>query len=159
MNRAVRSAQGELLGYDSSSFYWGGHVGLGKILTNDTMKMNLYSRFYWTEVKGDSCSLGGDNFHFDDVSSRRVRVGSRVESKNLGLYLGAAYEYEFDGDAKMTVAGMQAPTESLEGSSFMGEVGWTKTLASIPLTIDTRVNGWTGERSGISGQMFFSYEF
>ena len=159
MSQAVRNARGNLLGYDSESFYWGGHLGLGRVLENESMKLDLYTRLYLTEVNGDSFNLGGDAFEFGDVSSKRFRIGSRIESIGWGLYFGAAYEREFDGEASMTAAGLNAPAESLKGNSFMGELGWKHRMTTIPFSVDLKAMGWTGERAGISGQMYLTYEF
>lgn len=158
MNNAVRNTRGELLGYESDAFYWGGHAGFGRTFENSAVLMDAYGRFYWTEIDGDSFTLSGDKFEFSDISSRRIRLGSRVESKSIGAYIGAAFEYEFDGDAAMTAAGIKAPDESLKGASYLAELGWRRTLSSIPLTADFKVDGWAGERSGVSGRLFLSYE-
>ena len=110
-------------------------------------------------MDGDSFNLGGDKFEFGDISSQRLRLGSRIESIDWGVYFGAAYEREFDGEATMTAAGMNAPVESLKGNSFMGELGWKHQMTMVPLSVDLKATGWTGERSGVSGQLYLAYEF
>lgn len=159
MPDAVRAADGELYGYDSRTLYWGGHLGAGKLFETETASMDLYARWYWTRVNGDSFTIAGDDFDVDDVTSQRLRIGAKVRSSTTGLYLGTAFEHEFDGDAPMTAAGLDVPLESIKGSTFMGEAGWRWRATSLPVTVDANVSGWTGERTGVSGRLFCSYAF
>ena len=159
MDRAVRASSGELLGYSLRSFYWGAHAGLGQILENDASTLDLYGRIYHTEVDGENFNLGGDRFVFGDVKSTRTRIGAKIRSKAWGIYAGAAAEYEFDGDAKMTAADLDAPTESLKGLSMMGEVGWSWAPDTSPWALDVRVGGWGGARRGVVGQAYCAYRF
>lgn len=159
MDRAVRASSGELLGYSLRSFYWGAHAGLGQILENDASTLDLYGRIYHTEVDGEDFNLGGDRFIFDDVKSTRTRIGAKIRSKAWGIYAGAAAEYEFDGDAKMSAADLDAPTESLKGLSMIGEVGWSWAPETSPWAIDVRVGGWGGARRGMTGQAYCAYRF
>lgn len=159
MDRAVRASSGELLGYSLRSFYWGAHAGLGQILENDASTLDLYGRIYHTEVDGEDFNLGGDRFIFDDVKSTRTRIGAKIRSKAWGIYAGAAAEYEFNGDAKMSAADLDAPTESLKGLSMMGEVGWSWASDTSPWAIDVRVGGWGGARRGMTSQAYCAYRF
>lgn len=147
------------MGYDAESFYWGGNLGFGHLFENDSIKLDLYSRFYWTEVDGDSFSLDGDSSEFRDISRRRVRIGSRIESFDWGVYFRTAYEHEFDGDASMTAAGIRAPIEALKGNSFMGELGGKYQMTKLPFLLDLKAAGWSGEQARISGQTRLAYEF
>ena len=159
MDRAVRASSGDLLGYSLRSFYWGAHAGFGQILENDLSTLDLYGRIYHTEVDGDDFTLGGDRFVFDDVKSTRTRIGAKIRSKAWGIYAGASAEYEFDGDANMSAADLDAPTESLKGLSMMGEVGWSWAPDTSPWAIDLRVGAWGGARRGITGQAYCAYRF
>lgn len=119
-------ASGDLIGalgskvyssYDSSSAYYGAHLGIGKVnKLNDTTKADVYAKFMYTHQNGDSVALRGEGagevYDFDAVDSTRVRVGARVSKayNNRGTgYAGLAYEYEFDGESKATVLGFSTP--------------------------------------------------
>ena len=62
----------------------------------------------------------------DSVNSQRLRVGFRYNELNgskLRMYYGAAYEYEFDGDANNTVLDYNFSSPDLGGSTVIGELG------------------------------------
>lgn len=158
MDNAVRSSQGKLLGYETRSDYFGAHLGLGKnLLKTDQYELDLYSRFYFTKINDDKLSLGGDDFYFDDVTSQRFKIGSQVRSP-FGFYADIAYEYEFDGDANMTVADFSAPCESLQGGTFLGSLGFNHNFTNTPLWIDLKLSGFSGEHNGVGGKILLSYE-
>ncbi|MDO5379520.1 MAG: autotransporter outer membrane beta-barrel domain-containing protein, partial [Acidaminococcaceae bacterium] len=47
--------------YDSSSSYYGAHLGIGKVnKINDTTKTDLYAKLFYTHQGGDSVTLGGE---------------------------------------------------------------------------------------------------
>lgn len=159
MDNAVRSSQGKLLGYETRSDYFGAHLGLGKnLLKTDQYELDLYSRFYFTKINDDKLSLGGDDFYFDDVTSQRFKIGSQIRSPMFGFYADIAYEYEFDGDANMTVADFSAPCESLQGGTFLGSLGFNHNFANTPLWLDLKLSGFSGEHNGIGGKILLSYE-
>lgn len=159
MPNAVRASDGSLYGYDSRTLYWGGHLGAGKLFETDSMSLDLYARGYWTHVNGDDFTIAGDDFDIKYVDSQRLRLGAKIHSSATGLYVGAAFEREFDGDPAMEAAGLDIPFESIKVNTFMGEAGWRWTAKTLPITIDSNVSGWSGERTGISGRLFCSYAF
>ena len=111
--------------YDSSSAYYGAHLGIGKVTgLNDTTKADVYAKLLYTHQNGDSVTLQGEGngevYDFDAVDSTRARVGARVSkaySERGTGYVGLAYEYEFDGEARATVKGFSTPAPSIKGSS------------------------------------------
>lgn len=119
-------------GYDSSSSYYGAHVGIGRVSKlNDTVKADIYAKLLYTHQSGDSVILGGagngEVYDFDAVNSTRARLGARLSKENDErgtYYAGLAYEYEFDGEAKATVKGLSTPAPSIKGSSGMLELGY-----------------------------------
>ena len=114
-------------GYESETAYYGAHIGVGKIFSlGDDSDLDVYGKFFHTYTEGDSFNVAGDEFEFDSINSDRLRIGARVTSNKenkFSTYYGLAYEYEFNGDAEMRAAGMKAPTQSLQGSSVMAEIG------------------------------------
>ncbi|MCD7873943.1 MAG: autotransporter outer membrane beta-barrel domain-containing protein [Acidaminococcaceae bacterium] len=159
-------ASGDLIGvggskvfadYDSSSSYYGAHLGIGKVnKINDTTKVDLYAKLFYTHQGGDSVTLGGEGngevYDFNAVDSTRARVGARL-SKDYGErssgYVGVAYEYEFDGEARATVKGLSTPAPSIKGSSGLLEVGYILQPKGInDLMINIGLQGWGGKKAG-----------
>ena len=69
--------------YDSSSAYYGAHLGIGKVNTlSDTTKSDLYAKLFYTHQTGDSVALGGvgngETYDFDAIDSMRARLGGRL---------------------------------------------------------------------------------
>ena len=170
-------ASGDLIGalgskvassYDSSSAYYGAHLGIGKVTgLNDTTKADVYAKFMYTHQNGDSVALRGEGngevYDFDAVDSTRVRVGARVSrdySASGTGYAGLAYEYEFDGEAKATVLGFSTPSPSIKGSSGLLELGYIlQPKGAKDPAIDINLQGWGGKKQGFTGNVNFVWTF
>ena len=128
MDNALRDGSGNYYGYDSESAYYGAHIGVGKIISlSDSSDLDVYGKFFHTYTEGDSFTVDKDKFEFDSITSDRLRIGARVTTNKanaFSTYYGLAYEYEFNGDADMRAQNLKAPTQSLQGSSYMAEVGF-----------------------------------
>ncbi|MCC8157762.1 MAG: autotransporter outer membrane beta-barrel domain-containing protein, partial [Phascolarctobacterium sp.] len=154
--------------YDSSSAYYGAHLGIGKVTgLNDTTKADVYAKFMYTHQNGDSVALRGEGagevYDFDAVDSTRVRVGARVSkaySERGTGYAGLAYEYEFDGEAKATVLGFSTPSPSIKGSSGLLELGYIlQPKGANDPAIDINLQGWGGKKQGFTGNVNFVWKF
>ncbi|WP_455656518.1 autotransporter domain-containing protein [Phascolarctobacterium sp.] len=170
-------ASGDLIGaggskvyssYDSSSAYYGAHLGIGKVTgLNDTTKADVYAKFMYTHQNGDSVALRGEGagevYDFDAVDSTRVRIGARVSKayRERGTgYAGLAYEYEFDGEAKATVLGFSTPSPSIKGSSGLLELGYIlQAKGANDPAIDINLQGWGGKKQGFTGNVNFVWTF
>lgn len=164
MSNALKDGAGNSYGYESESTYYGGHIGAGKIFSvNETTDVDVYGKFFHTYTEGDSFAVAGDVFEFDKVTSNRLRIGSRVTTNKedrLSLYYGLAWEYEFSGDAHMKAQGMSVPEQSLQGSSYMAEVGMHyKPGNASPWRFDLNVRGYAGQREGTSFSAQAGYTF
>lgn len=164
MSNALKDGAGNSYGYESESTYYGAHVGAGKIFSvNETTDVDVYGKFFHTYTEGDSFAVAGDVFEFDKVTSNRLRIGSRVTTNKedrLSLYYGLAWEYEFSGDANMKAQGMSVPEQSLQGSSYMAEIGMHyKPGSASPWRFDLNVRGYAGQREGISFSAQAGYTF
>ena len=162
LRNAVRGSEG-LAGYDIDTFYYGAHIGIGKIIPRGTEgdSIDVYGKFIYTHHDSEDFTIDGDKFHFDSVDSERVRLGFRineVQTNKLSMYYGAAWEYEFGGDADNTVVGYDLSTPSLEGSTVIGEVGMHYN-ASEKWSLDLNVRGYGGQREGFSGSVQANYSF
>ena len=151
-------------GYESETAYYGAHIGVGKIFSlGDDSDLDVYGKFFHTYTEGDSFNVAGDEFEFDSINSDRLRIGARVTSNKenkFSTYYGLAYEYEFNGDAEMRAAGMKAPTQSLQGSSVMAEIGLNyQPTPDSPWSFDLNMRGYAGERQGGSFNVQATYTF
>ncbi len=164
MDNALRDGAGNFYGYESESAYYGAHIGIGKIISlSESSDLDVYGKFFHTYTEGDSFKVANDEFEFDSINSDRLRIGARITSNKenkFSTYYGLAYEYEFNGDADMTAQGLKAPTQSLQGSSIMAEVGFNyQPTPTSPWSFDLNMRGYTGERQGGSFNVQATYTF
>ena len=154
--------------YYSSSAYYGAHLGIGKVTgLNDTTKADVYAKLLYTHQNGDSVTLQGEGngevYDFDAVDSTRARVGARVSkaySERGTGYVGLAYEYEFDGEARATVKGFSTPAPSIKGSSGLVELGYILQPQGVnDPTINIGLQGWGGKKQGFTGNVDFVWTF
>ena len=154
--------------YDSSSAYYGAHLGICKVTgLNDTTKADVYAKLLYTHQNGDSVTLQGEGngevYDFDAVDSTRARVGARVSkaySERGTGYVGLAYEYEFDGEARATVKGFSTPAPSIKGSSGLVELGYILQPQGVnDPTINIGLQGWGGKKQGFTGNVDFVWTF
>ena len=164
MDNALRDGAGNYYGYESESAYYGAHLGIGKIISlSENSDLDVYGKFFHTYTEGDSFKVANDEFEFDSINSDRLRIGARITSNKenkFSTYYGLAYEYEFNGDADMTAQGLKAPTQSLQGSSVMAEIGFNyQPTPTSPWSFDLNMRGYTGERQGGSFNVQATYTF
>ena len=164
MDNALRDGAGNFYGYESESAYYGTHLGIGKIISlSESSDLDVYGKFFHTYTEGDSFKVDNDEFEFDSINSDRLRIGARITSNKenkFSTYYGLAYEYEFNGDADMTAQGLKSPTQSLQGSSIMAEVGFNyQPTPTSPWSFDLNMRGYAGERQGGSFNVQATYTF
>jgi hypothetical protein len=155
----------EVGSFDSSSSYYGLHLGAGYLFDiNEKIGLDLYTKYLWTRQGGDSVTLAsGDPVEFDDADSHRVRAGARVNYKvqeHITPYVGLAWGHEFAGEANATTYGMKITAPELSGSTGIAEVGLkVKPAPESPLSFDLGVQGYTGQREGVTGNLTLNFEF
>ena len=164
MTNALKDGAGNSYGYKSESTYYGAHLGVGKIISlNEATDLDVYSKFFHTYTDGDSFTVANDKFEFDSITSDRLRIGARLttnKENKFSTYYGLAYEYEFNGDADMRAQNMNAPEQSLKGSSCMAEIGMNyKPSSESPWSFDLSMRGYAGQRDGFSGNVQATYTF
>lgn len=150
--------------YKTESDYFGYHVGVGKaVALNGGDKLDVYARYYHTKVDGDSFVVGsGDRYSLDKVYSDRIRVGGRYTdnlNEAVKVYYGAAYEYEFSGEAEGSVNGYALNESDLGGSSFVGELGLLMNNPGSAWTVDMALQAYGGQREGVGGKVQATYHF
>ena len=150
--------------YEAASDYAGFHAGVGKTLNVGSGAIDVYGKYFYTRQKGTDATLStGERYHFDAVSSSRLRLGarwSRPLRANLRFYAGAAWDYEFSSEARATYRGYSTPAPSLKGSSGMLELGLTcRPNPKNGFSMDFNVTGWAGKQRGITGAASFQWRF
>jgi len=167
-NYASADIGGTPASYDSNSPYFGFHLGSGYVWkVKDKLNLDSYAKFFWMQQNGDSVTLStGDPLSFENIQSTRIRVGTRLNyalNDRVGLYAGAAWEYEFNGDANAATNGFSIMAPSLVGGTGIGELGVTarpfKGGKAENITLGLGVQGLVGQQSGVLGNGQISYSF
>lgn len=164
MENIFRDGNGIVHSYKTETPYYALHLGVGKYIpVNESTDWDLYTRFYHTYNDGDEFAVSGDKFDVDSITSDRLRIGARYitnKHNKWSTYYGAAWEYEFNGDADVSVNGKSLDTESLQGSSYFAEIGFNyQKDKTSPWAFEGRMRGYTGVREGISGILRATYSF
>jgi outer membrane autotransporter protein len=151
--------------YDTRGRYVSTHLGLGYgWALNPGARAEVYGKYLWTRQAGDSVTLPtGDPVKFSAVDSQRLRLGGRVTwtlSSQTDVFAGAAWEHEFDADARARVYGYRISAPSLEGDSGMGEIGIVmRPTANSPISLQATLQGYGGDRKGVAGGFNLKYAF
>ena len=155
---------GNRYGFKTENNYYGGHVGIGRIMERDDGDAwDIYGKYFHMHHEGDTVAIAGDEFAFDSVNSDRLRVGARYLDRKDGRftgYYGLAYEYEFSGDTGGTANHHAMYTPSLQGSTVIGEIGFRGTPGEdSPWSFEVSLRGYAGKQEGISGAVTAAYSF
>ena len=151
--------------FDTDALYLAGHLGLGKVFRQGAKdSLDVYGKYLYSYTGSDDARLSsGETYHFDGVDSHRLRVGVRYiheAGKNSKGYLGAAYQYEFNGDARAHYQGLDLASPSLKGSSCLMEAGWILSPSKdSPVNFDLGITGWLGNQKGITFHAGVNYKF
>ncbi|MDR2366208.1 MAG: autotransporter outer membrane beta-barrel domain-containing protein [Zoogloeaceae bacterium] len=163
--RDLIDALGRRAAYDSDSRYASAHAGLGYVLKlNARSSLKLYGQYLWSRQGSDTVTLTtGEPVKFSAVDSQRTRLGarwSRAVRENGNLYLGAAWEHEYDGKAKARLHGYRLETPKLKGDTGILEAGFLLAPAQDKgFVLELGVQGYTGKREGATGNLRLHYAF
>ena len=127
----------------------------------DSLKLDVYGKYLWTRLYGDDAMVALDRYEFDTVDSQRLRLGARLDwqfSECASVYVGAAWEHEFNGEARATTYGMETPAPTMEGDTGVFDLGLSFTPAPN-LTVEAGLTGYAGMRQGIGGNVLVKYSF
>ena len=164
-NDDLRGLDGRSASFETDTPYYAVHLGLGYIWDiDDESTLDLYGRYFWARIDGTEETLTtGDPIVFDDAVSVRTRLGakySRKVNEHLNAYIGAAWEHEFAGDSDSRAYGHDLASPSLRGDSARGELGIELVPSKeLPLTVNFGVQGWLGQKEGVTGSCFVQYAF
>ncbi len=156
---------GNVAKFDMDSPYYSLHGGLGYVWNfAEGHDLDLYGKYIWSRVQGTDDSLTTkDKFDYDDMDSNRIRLGVRYSyagNARFSPYIGAAFEHEFSGSCDSRAYGHPVAAPSFEGSSGMGELGLVmRPTVSVPLSLNLGVQGYVGQKQGVSGNCTIMYEF
>ena len=163
VSRNFTGYEGTSVGYDTSSGYFGAHLGLGKMIKlKGQNELDVSFRYFYNRTGGDSARLTtGETYDFSAVNSHRLRLGAKLlhafnkESKG---YFGAYYERELSGDAKASVAGYGTPTPSIKGGSGIFEVGLLHQPKKSNFTMNLGATFACGKQRGVMGKLGFVWK-
>jgi hypothetical protein len=156
---------GQPVAYDAKSNYLGAHVGAGyRLPVGARASLKLYAQYLWSHQEGDKVTLAnGDPVKFSDLDSSRARLGAKWEhglNKTATAWVGAAWEYEFDGKARARYYDAPIDAPELKGDTGMLEIGLTiAPAANRPMTLDFGIQGYAGKREGATGSFRVNYAF
>ncbi|GHT85327.1 hypothetical protein AGMMS49960_14030 [Betaproteobacteria bacterium] len=126
-------------------------------------KLDLHAQYLWSHQDGDTVKLTtGETVKFKDVDSQRTRLGTKLHhalNQQTTAWFGAAWEHEYDGKAKASIYGYKLDAPKLKGDTALLELGLTLTPATKGWSLDVGVQGYTGKREGVTGNVKAGYRF
>lgn len=141
------------LKYDSSTPYFGGHLGatyFARIGRRGSFEP--YAKLFVMRQQSDSTGTTlGQRVRFDGFTSVTSRVGARYWHAITGtaqVFAGAAWEYEFRGRAGGVMAGVRARDVGLKGHTGYAELG-VRVRPARKWEADLSVQGSVGKRETI----------
>ena len=151
-------------GYDLSSTYFAGHLGVGqKTELANGSKIDTYAKYFYAHQEGTSATLStGETYDFGASTSSRIRLGTRYTVKNDlngEFYAGLAWEYEFDGKGSATYQGFDLPSTSLKGSTALLELGYRFAPVDSTVSYGLDLTGFQGKRKGVTGGFNIAWAF
>lgn len=155
--------------FDISQTYYGAHLGVGqKMAVTPCAELDLYLKGIWTRTEGKTVRTSAvEKLKFDDIDSIRSRLGVRLTQgfdgdHQVKGYLGAAWEHEFNGEAKAKyVSGVNNRKDKaeLKGSTALGEAGIIIDPKDSIVSVDVGIFGMAGQQKGLGGAAGLKFEF
>ncbi|MBO7238006.1 MAG: autotransporter outer membrane beta-barrel domain-containing protein, partial [Elusimicrobiaceae bacterium] len=132
--------------------YYAAHLGLGYLWQwSEVAALDFSGKYFWSYQNAKTVSISsGDEIRFKNTNSSRVRAGARLNlawDKLWAPYVGAAYDYEFDGKARASTYGMDIDAPGLKGGTALAEAGVTYSGNTLMLGIGAE--GYAGRRRGL----------
>ncbi|MDR1164268.1 MAG: hypothetical protein LBO66_00070 [Deltaproteobacteria bacterium] len=162
-SRDFEPAGGAGLSYDVRHGFAGAVAGGGFVFyRDDRTSLDLSSKYLWTRLGGATFRTNlGDEMTFNAATSQRVKVGlvfSRSLGYNLGFFLGAGIEREFDGVSEGSTYGRPLRPTTLRGNSATLEGGVNfRTWIGSPFAFSLSAQAHAGRRRG--GGVLFSLNY
>ena len=164
LNNAGFSGE-EMLGFDATTMYMGGHVGMGYValLEGDSRLVSTIRYLYNVNSAHDAQSHAGSTIEFDSAWSHRVRADTTltIGREFIRPFVGAGLEYEFAGDQHATLhtqtSALAVDMQSLRGFTGIGRAGFRTETATT--TLELGLEGFVGVRDGWAGMLGFRHRF
>ncbi len=152
--------------YELGSEYGGLHGAIGYDLSfADRWNLDVAAMYQWLRLGGDSAKILGEKVKFDSIRSHVARVGGRLGyavTPRVKPFVGAYYEYEFDGRSRSYNRTAKLATRSYKasGGPGLGElgVGFVRSR-NRDLLIEVAAKGSVGKNEGFGGQINFNLNF
>lgn len=153
----------EAIRYDLRNTYLGAHAGLGyRLSLAGAMRLDMSARYLWTHQNKVTEKVLAEKVRFDAVDSHRLVAGIRflpLAGASLSPYAGAAFEYEFDGEAGARGASYRFGNPSLKGATGIGEIGVSYRTKDCKFFVDAAAKGYVGKRKGFGGNLLVGMNF
>ena len=159
--------------YTRARPYWGAHLGASlDVDLNSLLSVRPYVSYFYDGREGDRHSVSGSGtseggiIRYDDLNSHRIQAGSEFAfniNANWHPYVGLAYENilkaEASGTAKDTDGVLDLNDTDMEGGSGIYSVGVSYLNDAQDVELNLGVNGYSGVREGITGQIYANWRF
>lgn len=179
----IRDAAGNSLSYRTDADYWAGSLGVGHIfnLTDQIASvsrggtvraardLDLYGKYFYTHLGGDSFKAGGASYQVDDMDSSLLRLGFRINNRvgRNDFYYGLAWDHEFNGDSHGSVSAADLPILAADirkadigGNSLMAEAGWKmEATKDNPWDMNVNLQTYAGRHKGVGAHVLVGYHF
>ena len=142
--------------YSEDTPVFAGHIRTGKLWRiNKNNLLHVYGIYSHNHVNGFSANLSsGEHYDFDSVDSGKFRLGYKLTSRvsNLSkIYMGLAYQYEFNGSTSAHYKNFTTTEAEVKGSSGMLELGWQlHNQKDSAWFVDFNCTGWIGIQKGVT---------
>lgn len=147
-------------GYKTKAAYYGVHAGVGKVVSVSKQdSVDCYGKIFYNHQNGDQAKLNviGYTYDFKSVDSLRSRLGMKYNhqiNQESTVYLGLAWQHEFDGKARASFhtekLTFETPSPSVKGDTGILELGWKSKSSNGRLETGLGVTGSVGKQKGIS---------
>lgn len=160
----LTDSSGNIASYDMDSMYYGLNLGVGKnIKLSSKNNLDIYGKYLFLHQTGSNVTVLGDQINFNDINSHRLRAGAKITHQahnHLKTYVDIAYEYELNGAAKATASGSALPYISIKGGTAIAELGFIyKPKNEDKFETKMGIQGYTGKRRGMSGNIELKWKF
>ena len=156
-----------------SSAYWGAHLGASlDAKLSSRLNARPYLSYFYDGRSGEehfvagNTEVGGADFKYDDLNAHRIRIGSVMDinfDANWHPYVGIAYERiikaKASGIAKDADGILHLNGTNIDGGSEIYSLGISYTNDAKDIEFSVGGNGYSGEREGLSGQVYINWHF
>lgn len=151
--------------FDIKSTYYGGHLGIGYILpVSGQGGLDFSAKLLYTHLEGGSdINASGDRMNIENTDSTRSHLGIQYNhqlSNNVNAFERAVWDYEFDGKTRGYYNRYSISETNPSGSTGIFSLGASmKPSTNQNLSLNFKLNGYTGKREGVGANVMINYAF